>query len=64
MNKEYVCKRSKISEALNEIEGFETLMRNFNEKHNCNYNYTISLTERPELEKKWVIELKMTKNEK
>lgn len=64
MIKEYICKREKISEALNEIDSFITLLTNFNIKHNSNYNYNINIKKEENEIKKWLIELKVNNNEK
>lgn len=57
MNKEYVCEKNSIKEALDEIDNFTTLMTNFNEKHDDKYTYSIDLQKQDG--KKWLIELKV-----
>ena len=64
MNKEYICKKKRISDVLNEIDNFITLMTNFNNKHNSNYKYSIDIKELDNEVDKWLIELKVNNNEK
>jgi hypothetical protein len=64
MNKEYICKKKKISDALNEIDSFISNMTKFNLKHNNAYNYTIDIKENKDEDNNWVIELKVNNNDK
>lgn len=64
MIKEYICKRSKVSEAIEEISTFITMIQKFNEKYNNKYSYSINITELNNTAKKWTVNLKLIKNEK
>ena len=63
MNKTYICKKSKISEALNEIDSFISNVDKFNIKHNTRYNYIINIKEQKDRLTGWTIELKVNRNE-
>lgn len=59
MDKDYICKKNKIKDAIDEIDNFITLMTNFNNKHNNTYSYTIDIKEIEDKRNKWLIELKV-----
>lgn len=63
MNKEYICKKEKLSDALNEIDNFETMMTEFKEKHGNHYKYSVGIKEIHEELNKWEIGLKINNND-
>lgn len=64
MNKEYICKKHKISELLDEIDNFKTIIEKFNAKHNSKLVYSIEIKQVIDEKPDWVALLKVNKNER
>lgn len=63
MVKDYICKKEKISHAIDEVSNFMHMMEKFNSKYDNKYSYAINIKELKNETNKWVIKIKMTKNE-